>query len=474
MVASKKDLGLMTLAQVNMMDVARTKELYARHFNKGLSKMLDMLGFADVRPVSAEGTRINLSDGTSILDFTSGIGVLNHGHNHPRILAARKMFAESGQMEVWKLFPSPYQAALCYNLSRIFPQDLEVVFLCNSGAEANEGALKMAEKFGGPKRDKIVFTDISFHGKSHATLSVSGSEMHDNRHFKTLPGCIQVPYGDADTLAKAFADNRNIDGSSKVSAFIVESIRAEGIVSPPEGYFDKVRTLCDKYGVTLIVDEIWTGFGRTGKLFAFEHQNYVPDIVTFSKSFGGGKATVAGYIARRGIFDKTYGSMGDATLHSTTFSGFGEEMVSAIEAINVIFDEELVENSAKQGTYLLEKLNEIKNRHPGIVKDVRGKGLLTGIRLQNLTTKVVKTIPGMNFPTSTIEKITSGAIMSKLLEKHRVLTFTPPHDVSFLTIAPPLIVTREEIDEFIAALDDVLSTNLIEAVTRFAKRAVKG
>ena len=465
--------NLLTLEEALSLDSKRTQEYYASYFNKGVASMLSMLGFSDVHPVSAEGIRIQLSDGTEILDFTSGIGVLSHGHNHPRIIAARRAFAEAKHMEVWKLFPSPYQAALCYNLAQIFPEDLDVVFLCNSGAEANEGAMKMAEKFAGPKRDKIVHTDISFHGKSHATLSVSGSEARDNVHFKTLPGCIQVPYGDAETLEKAFKDNHNLDGSSRVAAYIVESIRAEGVISPPDGYFADVRQLCDRYGVTLIVDEIWTGFGRTGKLFAFEHQGFVPDIVTFSKSFGGGKATVAGYIARRAIFDKAYGSIKDATLHSTTFSGYGEEMVSAIEAINIIFDENLVENAAEQGAYLVEQLQQLKDRHPQIITDVRGVGLLSGIRLEKTLKRIIDKLPMSDMPADTIGKLTSAGIMSKLLEKHRVLTFTPPHDVNFLTLAPPLIVTREEIDQCIEALDDVLGTGLIDTISTFAKRALK-
>jgi len=461
---------LLTLDQVEALSPEEAHDLYGRHYSPGMAKMMAMLGFHRIRPVRSEGMRLHLADGTSVLDFTGGVGVLNHGHNHPRILKARADFAARRGMEVWKFFPSPYQSALCHNLAQIFPADLDVVFLCNSGAEANEGAMKMVEKVAGPRRHKIAYTDISFHGKSHATLSVSGSEAHQRDHFKLLPGCIQVPHGDAATLEKAFRDNRNADGSSQIGAFIVEAIRSEGCITPPEGYFAKVRELCDRYKVALIADEVYTGFGRTGKMFAFMHYGLVPDLVTFSKSFGGGKATLAGYVARRGLFEDAYGSVKHATLHSTTFSGFSEEVIAAIEAIHVLYDERLVENAAEQGAYLLERLNWLKGRHPGIVTDVRGIGCLACVRLENLATRLLAAVPGLGLPTEVVSKITTATVIAEMMARHRVLTFSPPHDVNLLLLTPSLIVGRADIDAYVAALDDVLSLNFAEMVLKFARR----
>ena len=189
---------LYTLEDATGMNKREAYELFVKHINPSLGKMMNMLGFVGRRPVRAENTRITFDDGAEVIDFTAQFGIMNMGHNHPRILAARAAWAEAKQLEIWKFFPSPYQGALAHNLAQILPGDLDVVFFCNSGAEANEGALKMASKVAGPDRRIVVHTDISFHGKTHATLSVSGSESHQNKHFKLMPDCVSIPFGDAD------------------------------------------------------------------------------------------------------------------------------------------------------------------------------------------------------------------------------------------------------------------------------------
>ena len=173
---------LMTLEDARKLSNRDTYDLFCRYINPNLGKMMNMLGFTSKRPVRAENTRITFDDGSEVIDFTAQFGIMNMGHNHPRILAARQAWAQEHQLELWKFFPSPYQGALAHNLSKILPEDLEVLFICNSGAEANEGALKMASKVAGTDRRIVVHTDISFHGKTHATLSLSGSESHQNRH----------------------------------------------------------------------------------------------------------------------------------------------------------------------------------------------------------------------------------------------------------------------------------------------------
>jgi putrescine aminotransferase len=442
-------------------------ELFSRHINPSLGKMMSMLGFSGKRPIRAENTKILFDDGAEVIDFTAQFGIMNMGHNHPRILAARDVWAKSKQLEIWKFFPSPYQGALAHNLSRILPGDLEVVFFCNSGAEANEGALKMASKVAGPDRRIVVHTDISFHGKTHATLSVSGSESHQNKHFKLMPDCVAIPFGDADALEHVIKENKRPFGKTKISTFIVEAIRAEGVRMSPPGYFDRVRDLCTKYQVTLILDEVFTGFGRTGKMFAFNHYDFTPDIVSFSKAFGGGKGSFGGFVASKEIFLRAYGSMKDATLHSTTYNGFGEEIVSAIEAINILHDENLVENARIQGEYLVSRLEYLKPRHP-VIKEVRGIGLLCCVRFENVAAKLASLIPGV--ASQIVAKLTTGGIINQLFEKHNILTYSPPHDFDLLFLTPPLTITRQEIDRLIDALDQILNTNLLETSQSFLKK----
>lgn len=459
---------LMTLEDARRLSKREAYELFCRHINPSLGKMMNMLGFTAKRPVRAENTRITFDDGSQVIDFTAQFGIMNMGHNHPRILAARAAWAKEQQLELWKFFPSPYQGALAHNLAQVLPKGLEVLFFCNSGAEANEGAMKMASKIAGPDRRVVVHTDISFHGKTHATLSVSGSESHQNKHFKLMPDTVSIPFGDADAFERVLKDNKGTFGKTRVSTFIVEAIRAEGVRTNPPGYFERVRALCDKYQVTLIIDEVFTGFGRTGKMFAFQHHDFTPDIITFSKAFGGGKGSFGGFIARKEIFQQAYGNMKDATIHSTTYNGFGEEVVSAIEAINILHDENLLENARVQGDYMVARLNELKARHP-IIKDVRGVGLLCCVRFENVAAKLGRLIPG-EAASQVIAKLTTGGIINQLFEKHDILAYSPPHDFDLLFLTPPLTITRAEIDLLVDALDQVLRTNLIDTAQNFLRK----
>jgi len=463
-----QSLKLMTVEDADRMSEKDNLRLFKKHLGGNLGKMLSMLGFGDAIPLKAEGMYITLNDGRNILDMTGHVGVLVAGHNHPRILEARRKWAERKGLETWKFFPSPYQAALCHNLSLIFPEDLEVVFFCNSGAEANEGALKLAEKYAGPERNLIVYTDISFHGKTHATLTVSGSEKHQNHHFHQIDNCAMVKYGDIDDLRRVIEANKIGKNSSRVGTFIVEAIRTEGVVIPDANYFKQVRQLCDEYDIVLIFDEIYTGFGRTGKMFAFEHFGVSPDICSFSKAFGGGKATFAAFIARPRVYSKAYPKMNEATLHSTTYNGYGEEIVSALEVLHILHDEQLVENSAEMGRYLLDRLQEVKREFPDIVADVGGIGLLTCIKFKSKGEKLMRLISSTG--TEYMEKFVTGAIITTLLKQHNILTFTPPHDSAQLLITPSLIIQKAHIDYFIESLKKVLSGSLWKVGLDYVKK----
>src|SRR5690606_32770654 len=314
-------------------------------------------------------------NGRRILDFFGGFGSLAFGHNHPRILEARIRFQEEKRQEIAMAFMSQYAAALSYNLAAIAPGDLDMAFLCVSGSEANEAALKLAERAAGDRRT-VVYTERSFHGKTRAALSVTDSEFYQGS-FELLPNRVRVPFGDAAALEAAFRRDRSI------GTFILETVQGgAGIVPWPEGYLKAVRELCDRYGVLWLADEVQCGYGRTGRFFAFEHEAVVPDIVTLAKSLGGGKTAIGAYIARTPIFMKAYGSPKTAMIHGpATFSGMGEACCTAIEALNVLYDEGLIDNAAEQGTYLLDRLNQLQRKHPKIIKEVRGKGLMVGLEL---------------------------------------------------------------------------------------------
>lgn len=465
---------LIKLEEIDSISIHTVKEYYLNHVNTGIPKILSMLCFDKLEVAYAEGIYIYTKDGQKIHDFTGGFSVLNLGHNHPRILKARQAFNEKKSMEIWKTFLSPYLAVLSKNLAAISPGDLNYAFFCNSGAEANEGALKLAEKYQSAEKKKIIYTDISFHGKTHATMSVSGSET-SRKHFKLLDDCVSIPYGDDDAfehLIKSCSKGRS--GGNDIIAIIVEAIHGEGVIIPPKGYLKRIRKLCDEHNILMIIDEIFCGLGRTGKMFSFEYEEIIPDIFTIAKSLGGGKASIGAYITKDHIYKAAYGSLKDSMIHTTTFNGLGEECYTAIEAVNILVEEGLVENSAKMGDYFLSRLNTLKHKHHDIIKDARGTGLLLCVELRQPASEIVNSLGDISsFANQFMDGFLSGIVLSLLMHKHNILVFPGPNDKSSLMIIPPLIVEKEHVDYFIDSLDDLLSMGILNMVKAYSRLKIK-
>ncbi len=452
---------LISLDAVDSLPQEDIVRYYCDFVNPGIATFLKILGFTKYKIIRAEGMYIYTDSEVRILDFSGGLSVLNHGHNHPRILGSRMKFNKNKNLEICKAFISQYQSVLAKNLSEIFPDDLKYSFLCNSGAEANEGALKISLLFQRPlKKDKIIFTDLGYHGKTFGTMSVSGNFSKPYKElFKVLDGCLEVKYGDLNSL-QDLIDQRTVNGRNDIAAMIFEPIKADLVIIPPEGYLRGLSKICKDNGIILIADEIFTGFGRTGKMFAFEHENIVPDVVTFSKSLGGGKASIAGYIVKSRIFKETYGSIKRCTVHTTTFGGLGEECATAIEALNIINDENLIENARIQGEYLLSRLKGLKNKYPKYIKDARGIGLLCVLDLykssQVFGMDFLNKFPGIdNF----LIGLFPAAIVAELFKKYNILVYVGGKE-DYLFVNPSLIVKKEEIDTFIDGLDKVLKEDI--------------
>tara|TARA_B100000315_G_scaffold3709_1_gene3653 strand:- start:237 stop:1661 length:1425 start_codon:yes stop_codon:yes gene_type:complete len=461
---------MIKLDEIEDLELPQIKKFYSDHVSIGIPKILGMLGFDKEAPESAEGMYIYTKSGRKIYDFTGGISVLNLGHNHPRILKCRREFNKNKRMEVWKLFLSPYLGVLSKNLSEISPGDLNYPFFCNSGAEANEGAIKIATKYQGSNKDKIVYTDISYHGKTHATLSVSGIE-ESKKYFKQLDGCIQISYGDWQSFENVIKEQcQNDTSQNDIIAIILEAVSAGTIMVPPKGYLKNIRRLCDENDILLIIDDIFCGFGRTGKMFSFEHENVIPDIFTVSKSLGGGKGSIAAYIAREHIYKKAYGDIKNYMMHSTTFNGLGEECYTAIEAINVIIEEHLVYNSNIMGEYLRSELNKLKSKYPKIIKNVRGIGLMNGIELKNPSEKIISALgAGISFFKDMGQGILPGIVLSQLFHQYNILASGGSHARNLISINPSLIVTKKDIDYLIQSLDDYFSKGFVGMYSSYGK-----
>lgn len=462
--------SLISVEEAKRLDVRTTRELTRTHMSPGQVSLLKLLGLDQVLIERAEGMYYVDNTGRRILDFFGGFGSIALGHNHPRILAARVRFQEEKRPEIAMAFMSQYAAALSANLAAVAPGDLDMAFLCVSGSEANEAALKLAERVAGPGRQTVAYAEGSFHGKTRAALSVTDSALYHGT-FQLLPNRVRVPFGDAAALEEAFARDRSI------GILILEAVQGgAGIVPWPAGYLAAVRGLCDKYGVLWIADEVQCGYGRTGRFFAFEHEDVVPDIVTLAKSLGGGKTAIGAYVARTPIFMKAYGSPETAMIHGpATFSGMGEACCTAIESLNVLYDERLIENAAEQGTYLLDRLRDLQGKHPKMIKDVRGKGLMVGLELADISQTLS---PGVRSLVSVFDERLRGSLCglvgALLFRQYGVLVAFTEYNRNVIRLEPPLIVSRAETDTLVEALDDLLARGVSRIAADYVKATVRG
>ncbi|MCC6157260.1 MAG: aspartate aminotransferase family protein [Deltaproteobacteria bacterium] len=472
------DGPLTTSEEVDRLTPAQVADLYQRFVNPGIRTFLRVLGLDQIRVVRAQGMHLDTADGRRILDFSGGLNVLNLGHNHPRIMAARRRYNEELRLELWKTFISPHQAVLARNLATLFPGRLRYSFFCNSGAEANEGALKIALLYQGAgktkMRTKILHTDLGYHGKTLGTLAVSGSKSGCYRELFPVSDCgIEVPFGNIDSVRAAIVQRRGPEGHD-IAAMIIEAIKGDLVLTPPDGYLDELGELCRREGIVLIVDEVFTGFGRTGRMFGFQHSGLIPDIVTFSKTLGGGKASIAGYIVREDIFEKTYGSLRGCTIHTSTYGGMGEECATAVEALNILADEGLVERSRRLGERLGERMRALHVRYPKVIRQVRNVGLMGILELRPSAelfgTRLLSAVPHAD---QFLLGLGPAVIVSELFKRHDILIYTGGREDN-LFVNPALIVTAEEIDRFCDALDAVLGRNLYDLALRLLKNIVAG
>jgi len=319
--------------------------------------------------VRGEGSRVWDSNGKEYLDFTGGIAVTALGHSHPKVVGTLREQAAT-LVHVSNYFHIPQQAQLAQLLCEHSFADR--VFFSNSGAEANETAIKLARKWakehGSSDRGDIISMRGGFHGRTLATVTATAQEKY-HHGFEPLPGGFKyVAYNDLKALARAI--------DSRTAAVLVEPIQGEGgVIVPDEGYLPGLRKLCDEAGILLILDEIQTGMGRTGKLWAYEHSGIAPDIMTVAKALANGVpigATLATEDVARVFTPGTHGS---------TFGGNPLATAVGVTVFSTLIEDRLAERAGRMGRLVLEALEAIRAKHPKVVKEVRGRGLLVGLDL---------------------------------------------------------------------------------------------
>ncbi len=461
--------NLLTVSEAKALDLPRMTELFTTHLNPGQLHFMKLLGFHKVKIERAEGMYYYDQDGRQILDFFGGFGSLAFGHNHPRILEARRQFEEEMRHEIAIAFMSQYATALAYDIAACSPGDLDMVFLGSSGSEAMEAAIKVAERAAGPEKPKIVYAENSFHGKTKGVLSVTDGGLYRGE-FKLVDNTVRVPFGDIAAVENAFRSD------PEIGVIVLETVQGGGgIIQADAEFWQKLRRLCDQHGVIWVADEVQCGLGRTGKFYAFEHYGVIPDVTALAKSLGGGKTAMAAMIARRGIYMKAYGTPKTAMIHAmATFGGIGEACITSIEALNVLYDEHLIDNAADVGDYLLERLRELQSRYPALLKDVRGQGMMVGLEFHDFSQTMPAVLrPVLGMLDEKLKGSLPGFIGSHLLRDHGVLVAFTEYNRNVIRLEPPLICGREHVDAFIQALDEVLSRGIIRIVRDFIKAQIK-
>lgn len=477
----KQEIGerrLLTLDESLDLDSEAANDLYAAHLNKYMLQIFDILGLKDMDIRGAQGVEIWLNDGRTILDFSGGFGVLGLGHNHPRIIEAERKCHERKIIDCIKIAPHKLQGALAYNISQFLPDPLNVSFLAVSGAEANEAAMKLSERVQTPKgKTKFLCMQGAFHGKTHGALSLTTATDVQSGFLLGVPEehIIRVPYADADAMRQAIKAETDSRGRNPIIAAITETVRGTSCHVPPHGYLDEFTRMCRENDILSIFDEVKIGMGRSGRFCAFQHEEgVVPDIVTLAKTLGGGKREVAAMVTSQKLFDVAYGNKNDCNLHSSSFSGLGESCAAGIETLNILDDERLIERAERMGEYLSKGLQGLKAKHPKRVLDVRGRGMFQAVRLnfhQDLVSGLVDISKNPLF--MTYQTVLIGALTRELYDRHNILVHFQPGARDILHFMPPFVVTEEQIDRLVGALDQILSRGLADATVRFVAKNIK-
>jgi len=413
----------------------------------------------------AKGNYFYDVSGKQYLDFTSQFVFSNLGHGEKRVADA--IAEQAATLETMASpFASEPKARLAKLLAEVTPGDIKKSYFSTSGAEANEGAIKLARLATG--RQKVISRWGGYHGSTFGAMAIS----NDYRNWSSepsIPGvvhclgpyCYRCPFGgtypECDLqCAKHVEEVVRFEGPERVAAFISEPIvGANGIIVPPDGYWQKIREICDRYEILLICDEVMTGFGRTGKWFAIEHWDTVPDVITMAKGITGGYVPLAATSMRPWVAkqfeDKQW-------VHGHTYSGHTLAVAAGVAAVEVYKDDGLVQRSAELGPYLMEKAFELQEKHV-CVGDVRGKGLFVGLELvKDRKTREPVHDPWMEGPRQPTAKM---KVLASALQQG---VYCLPGQTSVIMLAPPLTITRDEIDHAMSVFDSALDIADDEAV----------
>ena len=432
----------------------RARDQFERHLNpvlKALGERSELLKTF----VAGEQEYLIDDEGHRYLDLVAGFGSVNLGHNHPDIVAAVQTALTEQAPGFAQSAINPYAAALAEELVTITPAGLELAFFTNSGTESNEAGIKLARAATG--RSGLLYCEGAYHGKSMGSLSVTGNPVYQRPFAPLLPDCERIPFGDYDALERALS-------TRKFAAFIVEPIQAEGgMVVPRAGYLREAQAICNSAGTLLLVDEVQTGLGRTGRMFAVDREDVRPDILTLAKSLSGGLVPIGAMLTSRELWLKAYGTMQTFALHTSTFGGGSLAAAAGLATIRTLQRGRIADNAEEQGQRLWDGLSALCEKHY-CLKQVRGRGLLLGLEFERLPEHLVThwhasdpsgiaryMVPGFS---DQVSSFYSFYVMQTLLNSKEIYSQLARSNPYVLRIEPPLTITQQQVDQVVQAIGE--------------------
>jgi ornithine--oxo-acid transaminase len=435
-------------------------DVHADTINPQFVRILRTIGF-DRHWARASGAYLYDTSGGRYLDMLGGYGMFNVGRNNPTVRAALIAALELETPGSVQLGVGTLPALLAERLLRISPPSLGRVVFGNSGTEAVEAALKLARAATG--RARVVSADHAFHGLTLGSLSANGNREFTDRFGPLLPGFAKVPFNDLEALEREL---RHED----VALVLLEPLQGKGIILPEPGYLEGVQELCRRYGTLFGIDEVLTGFGRTGRMLACDRVGLEPDVLTVAKSLSGGYVPVGACLVSDAVFGAVFDSMENAVVHGSTFAPNDLAMVAGLAMLHVLETENLVARAARIGDLLLERTRPLAERF-GVVREVRGLGLAWAIEFEEpergrASWRLIERIQ---------EGIFAQLVAVPLFTDHRILIQVSGHRQNVLRALPPLTLSEDDVEVFAVALERTVeaASRLPSALVRFAARAVR-
>ncbi len=416
-------------------------ELQSRFVNHQVPRVLHAIGFDKIYE-SADGCYLTDSEGDRYLDMLAGFGVFALGRNHPVVRKALHDLLDAGIADMVQ-FDAPLLAGLFAERLLAKAPGLNRVFFCNSGSEAIEAALKFARAATG--RGRILYLDHAYHGLTAGALSVNGAPEFRKGFGPLLPDTV-IPLGDLEALRRELK-------KGDIAALLVEPIQGKGVHIAPPGFLVAAQTELRQYGALLICDEVQSGIGRTGKFFAYQHDDVQPDIVTVAKALSGGYVPIGATMATQAVFDKVYSSMERVFVHASTFMGNAMAMTAGLATLSVVDDEGLVDNAEKTGRLLQESLRSLVDRYE-LLADVRGRGLMIGIEFGKPRSLKLRT--GWSMLQAARRGLFAQMVVVPLFQRHHILTQVAGDHIDVIKLIPPLIASETEVNLFVEAFTHVM------------------